>query len=96
MKKLLLALAFVVLLGGLSLGLSASTAMANVMHYCTLIDPYGHPVLQKVWVRNGDPTIAYFHSIGAGQSTIRAYGFPICSGLCLPCIRHFELTLVVQ
>ncbi len=124
MKKLLIGLAFVALLAGLSLGLSASTAQANSIHYCTLddngttetlvlgedlvlnlgsdhtwkvtvVDPYGHPVLAKVWVRNGEPTLAYFHTIGAGQSIIRAYGFPKCSA-CPPYIRQYQLNVVVQ
>ncbi len=125
MKKLLLVLAIAALLGGLSLGLSASTAQATVLHYLTLddngatetlalgedlvinlgsdytwkgnvTDPYGHPVMQKVWLKNGNPTLAYFHSVGYGQSIIRAYGTPICTGVCLPYIRHFELTVVVK
>jgi hypothetical protein len=38
MKKLLLALALVALLGSVGFGLSTSTAQASAIHYCTLED----------------------------------------------------------
>ncbi len=126
MKKLLFVLAVAALLGGLALGLSASTTQATTVHYCTLaddgatetlalgedlvlnlgsgytwkagvIDPFGHPVMQKVWLKNGNPTYAYFQSTGYGQSTIRAYGTPNCAPRCdqIP-DKQFQLNVIVQ